>query len=233
MNSEDALLTSATHSINDCWNKIGVQGDFSCPELKRHVHCRNCPVYSAAAAELFDGELPADYSNDWTTHFAQERQTEAADTSSVLIFRIGTEWLALPTVFFVEITEVRAIHSLPHRRGGNVRGLVSVRGELLICVSISHLLGLEDIDEAKKEKHRTTQPRLLVVSHEANRLAFSVDEVEGICRFRNVELLEVPATLAKATAKYTKSVLPWRKGSVGLLDEALLFYALNRSLSLL
>ena len=38
-------------SINDCWNRIGVRGDASCPELEQHVHCRNCPVYSAAAAD--------------------------------------------------------------------------------------------------------------------------------------------------------------------------------------
>ncbi len=37
-------------AIDDCWNRIGVRGDGSCPELKRHIHCRNCPVYSAAAA---------------------------------------------------------------------------------------------------------------------------------------------------------------------------------------
>ena len=36
--------------VNDCWNRIGVRGDRSCPELKQYVHCRNCPVYSAGAA---------------------------------------------------------------------------------------------------------------------------------------------------------------------------------------
>src|SRR4029077_5730556 len=29
--------------VDDCWNRIGVRGDASCPELKHHVHCRNCP----------------------------------------------------------------------------------------------------------------------------------------------------------------------------------------------
>ena len=36
----------------------------------------------------------------------------------------------------------RLIHSLPHRRQGIVLGLVNVRGELLICVSLARLLGI-------------------------------------------------------------------------------------------
>jgi len=37
--------------VNACWTTIGVRGDASCPELKQHVHCRNCPVYSAGARQ--------------------------------------------------------------------------------------------------------------------------------------------------------------------------------------
>ena len=46
----DTSIPFARAGLNDCWNKIGVRGDGSCPELARHVHCRNCPVYSASAA---------------------------------------------------------------------------------------------------------------------------------------------------------------------------------------
>ena len=43
----------------DCWNKIGVSGDLSCPELNTHIHCRNCPVFAAAArAPSSIGVLP-------------------------------------------------------------------------------------------------------------------------------------------------------------------------------
>ena len=49
-------------AIDDCWNRIGVRGDGSCPELKQYVHCRNCPVYSAGAADAARcrraGQLP-------------------------------------------------------------------------------------------------------------------------------------------------------------------------------
>ncbi|MCW1245836.1 chemotaxis protein CheW, partial [Pseudomonas sp. SAICEU22] len=42
------------HAIDDCWNRIGVHGDKSCPLLAEHIHCRNCSVYSAAATRLLD-----------------------------------------------------------------------------------------------------------------------------------------------------------------------------------
>ena len=43
------LVSDNAEAIDDCWNRIGVHGDKSCPLLSEHIHCRNCAVYSAAA----------------------------------------------------------------------------------------------------------------------------------------------------------------------------------------
>ena len=43
--------------IRACWNEIGVQGNGSCPELRKVIHCRNCPVYSKAGVQLLDRPL--------------------------------------------------------------------------------------------------------------------------------------------------------------------------------
>ena len=83
--------------INDCWNTIGVRGDTSCKELVQHVHCRNCPVYSKAAAHLLDREPPSDYIAHWTEQARQAKGTAEQAAISVLIFRIRAERLALPT----------------------------------------------------------------------------------------------------------------------------------------
>ena len=40
--------TPALGTVDDCWNRIGVSGDRSCPELQAHLHCRNCSVSSSA-----------------------------------------------------------------------------------------------------------------------------------------------------------------------------------------
>ena len=226
----DTATPFARAGLNDCWNKIGVRGDGSCPELARHVHCRNCPVYSASAAKLLDADLPAGHLAEWTGHFSSEQQVEEAGTQSVVIFRLGAEWLALPTAVFKEVATLRAVHSLPHRRSGIVLGLANVRGTLLVCVSLGDVLSLEKATETRKEKARVLHRRLLVISRDGNRLVFPVDEVHGIHRCQPRELKEVPATVAKATATYTKSVLAWRDKAVGCLDDQLLFYTLNRSL---
>jgi chemotaxis-related protein WspD len=217
--------------IHDCWNRIGVSGDMSCPELKKHFHCRNCPVYSAAAIELLDRDLPANYLDEWTRHVAQQKPETAGDTQSVVVFRIGLEWLALPTTVFKEIVGIRPVHSLPHRRNGVVLGLANIRGELLVCISLRQILRLEETSELKNEKLRTAEVRMLFIQHQSLRVVCPVDEVFGIHRIHPRELLPVPATLAKATTTYTKGAVSWPHGAIGLLDEDLLFYALNRGLA--
>ena len=218
-------------ALNDCWNKIGVRGDASCPELQIHIHCRNCPVYSAAAIEILDRDLPANYLEQWTPHIAKEQPKAEGDTQSVVVFRIASEWFALPTSVFKEIVGIRPVHSLPHRRSGVVLGVTNIRGELLVCISLRQILRLDEAAESKKEKARAGNARMLFMQHEGLRAVCPVDEVFGIQRFHLRELMAVPTTLAKATPTYTKGVFPWRQETVGLLDEGLLFYSVNRGLA--
>jgi chemotaxis-related protein WspD len=107
----------ARAAIDDCWNRIGVRGDGSCPELKQHAHCSHCPTHAAAAVALLHREAPPDYLADCTRHMAQAPEVGQADGGSVVIFRIGAEWLALPTPVFLGVAALPAIHSLPNRRG--------------------------------------------------------------------------------------------------------------------
>jgi chemotaxis-related protein WspD len=212
-----------------CWNEIGVYGSGTCGELSQFVHCRNCPVYSAAGAQLLDRALPGDYRRESTEHFAQPKKRTVAGKISAVLFRIRNEWLALPTQAFQEVAERRLIHSLPHRREGIVQGLVNVRGELLICVSLSRMLGLGKTAFDKTVKPE--EPRLLVVTWNGHRLVFPVDEVQGIQRFEPDELKPAPATIAKSSHTFTKAILLSRERTIGLLDTESLFASLNRNLT--
>src|ERR1043166_3860216 len=81
----------------DCWNHIGVSGDGTCPELVKVVHCRNCPVYAAGGRSLLEREPPVEYLHEWTQALAEEKDEDtAADTLSVLIFRLGRARLGPP-----------------------------------------------------------------------------------------------------------------------------------------
>ena len=222
----------ATPAIDDCWNRIGVQGDHRCPALAQHIHCRNCPVYASAAAVLLDREAPAGYLDERSLHFAQQRQDLARRTRSVALFRLGAEWLALPSAAVVEVASQRSVHSLPHRRGGSVLGLVNIRGELLICVSLAKSLGLDPVDDGPRtDTPGSAYPRLLVIRVDSGRLVVPVDEMHGIHRFDPEQLRALPVTVQKSTMRHATAMLEWNGRSVGLLDERLVTHTLNRSLA--
>jgi chemotaxis-related protein WspD len=219
--------TNPAPAINDCWNKIGVRGNASCAELKRHAHCRNCATFSAAAIALLERDLPTGYIADWTQHFSQRKQVKDLDTQSAIIFRLGGEWFALPTMAFDEVAEQRTIHALPHRQSGIVLGLANVRGELLICVSLAKMLGVEGPVAIDPKRGKTAITRLVIIRHERRRMAFPVDEVHSIHRYHPRESKSAPATIRKAAAAYTKAMLPWCGKLVGLLDDRLIISTLN------
>ena len=215
--------------VDACWNEIGVRGDSSCPELQKFIRCLNCPVFSNASVRLLDRPLPADYRRERTEYFAQERRPVPSHKSSAVLFRIVAEWFALPTKAFQEIAERRPIHSLPHRRQGIVLGLVNIRGELLICVSLERLLGLPKLQ--LREAPLEPDGRLLVAEWDGSRLAFPVSEVRGVHRFETQEIKQPPMTLTQSSLSLTQGVLYWQERAVGLLDPNLLFSSLNRSLT--
>jgi chemotaxis-related protein WspD len=184
-------------------------------------------LHWSAAARLLDREMPEGYVEERTDIVSTEKRTVEAGTKSIVIFRIGLEWMGLSTKTFQEVTEPGGVHKLPHHVNGVLKGLVNVRGELLLCAALDVLLGLPA--ESGTNDH-TTSGRLLVCNREGNRLAFIVSEVHGVHHFHPRDLKDVPATLAKAAATYTVGVLHWEDKTVGCLDDELLFYALDRGL---
>lgn len=205
--------------IDVCWKRIGIQGDKSCPELPRRSHCRNCPRFSQAAAMLLDRDLPVDHDASPVATADEQHGTG----ESVMVFRLGAEWFALPTLVLDEILRLRTVHSLPHRRHPGLMGLVNVRGELVICVSMAQLL----VGPMAVGDHG----RLVVVRHDGRRLAFPVDEVQHLRNHDPRALRPVPVTLARSASAYTRGLLGWQGAQVGRLDEELVFAALERFLA--
>ena len=213
----------STTPIEGCWKSIGTHGDGSCARLVEHVHCRNCPVYAAAAARLLDVEAPPGYTREWTQLVAAGKPTARIETFAVVIFRVGAEWLALPSGIFKEVAADRLIHALPHRRHEALLGVANIHGELLVCASLRHILGVDIGDVADGMR------RMLVIQRNGDRTVCPVDEVHGIERFQAHALGQVPATLSGAALTFIRGVLSWRQRSVGVLDADLIFHALNRS----
>ncbi|MGL5081108.1 MAG: chemotaxis protein CheW [Microcoleaceae cyanobacterium] len=224
-------------TLNDCWNKIGVMGDRSCGELKTVIHCRNCKVYSAAGRSLLEREAPPEYLQEWTDILSESstQETEvgegtlvrATDTLSVIIFRLGNERLALPVNILQEVTPLYTIHTVPHRRNSVFLGLINIRGETLLCISIRDLLGLEPFTESVDLSNSINPQRMIVAGKNENKWVFPVDEVHGTYRFHINEFKDAPVVISKASEAYTKGVVTWQGKKINFLDSELLFYTLS------
>ena len=223
--------TDSRMETEDCWKHIGVYGDRTCSRLPAAGHCQNCPRYSAMGAALLDREPPGGYAREWAALLAREKEIEARGTISVVILRLGEEWLALSTDIFREVIEVGRVHTIPHRANAALIGLVNVRGEIHLCVSLAALLGHEEPARAVEDERRRAYPRMVVVARRGDRWVFPVDEVQGVHRFHPTEIRNVPVTVSNAAATFTRGVFDWEGKSVGHLDEELLFSAFARSVS--
>jgi chemotaxis-related protein WspD len=186
----------------------------------------------AFATRLLDREVPEASLRESTAHVAAKKSVVEVGTKSIVIFRIGTEWLSMPTDVFQEIGEGRTVRRLPDHRGGILSGLVNVRGELLLCVALGVILGLDKAAEGQQTAKSNSAERLMICKRSDARLAFQVNEVHGLHRYHPRDLRSPPATLAKAAAGiYTLGVVPWKDTIVGCLDDELLFYTLNKGLA--
>ncbi|MDH2081955.1 chemotaxis protein CheW [Pseudomonas atacamensis] len=227
MSASDTL--NVTHedarAIDDCWNRIGIHGDKSCPLLEEHIHCRNCSVYSAAATRLLD------------RYSLQQDQREAVvskveidvKTRSLLMFRLGEEWLGLATRTLVEVAPLQAIHSLPHQRSRALLGVANVRGALVACLSLVELLDLDG--SVAPVSGGRIMPRMLIIAAHGGPVVVPVDEVDGIHAIDERILDAASQSGAQASAKYTRGVLQYRGRSLRWLDEEQLLSAVTRSLT--
>jgi chemotaxis-related protein WspD len=188
--------------------------------------------FSSPAARLLDREVPESYVREWTDIVAAEQEVVETNFRSVLIFRIGSEWLALPTSVIKEIGQRSAVHRLPHRNGGIVQGIVSVRGEVLVCVALETLLGLQETPREAPSGFQVEKERLIVCDVDGDRVAFVASAVLGVHHYLPRNLRDIPATVARSAATYTFGILPWKADqTIGCLDAELVFYALNKGLA--
>ena len=184
-------------------------------------------------ARATDRPLDAADLDSATEHYAKRREAEDTRLESLVVFRLGGEWLGLPTSLLDRVADVPAVHTLPHRRSGATAGLVNVGGDLVVHVSLAGLLGIAAApasDVAGDARRRVVQ-RLLVLTDVRGKLATTVDEVLGIHHHDDTLLRPVPPTLARAASSYTRAMLIVDGHMVGCLDGVRVMRALSAGLS--
>jgi chemotaxis-related protein WspD len=169
---------------------------------------------------LFDQPPSEDYVEDWTERLAAIPEREEGVRVSVVVFRLGGEWFALPIACFAEVGEVRLWRRVPHRSGREFLGFVTVRGELVPCFSLSAFLGGPP---AEADRYA----RILICGEPGRLLAFPVEEVRGVERLTEGLRQSPPATVARAANAYTRFLVESEIGKIAVLDAERLFAAME------
>lgn len=180
---------------------------------------------ATSPASLFDRPIPEGYGREWADRLAaqgEEADAEAnRDEVSAVIFRIGEEWLALPTGACAEIAPIPPLHSIPLRTNAVFRGLANVRGEVQLCVSLHGLFGIPE-----PEPPGAPTGRLLIIEDREGTWAFPADEIAGVHRIPSSLMREGPATLGSGIIR-GRRIFTWEGKTAGLLDIERLFEALH------
>ena len=183
------------------------------------------PRSVAGARRLFDRPPPEGYLEQWAELLAQPLEKKLDATTPVVVFRVGVEWLALPCGAFRENTSTQPIHRIPHREDPVLLGIMSIRGELHLAVSLHALLEIEkDTSDGPGE----ACSRMVVIEKDAETYVAPVEEVHGLHRIAEGELAPAPVTVEKTAATHTRGLFMIEDKSVALLDDELVFCNLRR-----
>ena len=205
--------------IADCWNHIGVWGKQGqvCEKLANVIHCRNCEAFITAGRLLLDRKISPEYQEEWCNLLIKEKNDEKK-SNAVVIFRLGGEWFGLPASIFHEILKSRPVHSIPHNRDPALVGIVSIHGELQLCVSLEHILRIGEenvIERATQEIYE----RMAIIEVEGFKFVFPVSEIRDIHYYADNDLENAPITANASANRCLRGILTWRGQHVGCLDH--------------
>lgn len=214
--------------IDDCWNRIGVQGkgDRSCLELNEIIHCRNCSKFILAGRKLLDREPPVSYKKDWCTQIsaAPDKQNKL---QSIVAFRLGEQWFGLAPKYFHEVIKWNDCHSIPHNISDKLKGIVAIRGELQLCISLDHLLGIKKGCDSWHDVKNNVYKRMVVLSDQDEKYVFPVSEIRDIYHYSTQELGAPPATTQVNSKNVVFGVLNWNGKYISCLDFDALIDLIN------
>ncbi|MHC5009942.1 MAG: chemotaxis protein CheW [Planctomycetota bacterium] len=145
------------------------------------------------------------------------------------IFRLGQETFAVETAYVREVRRPRGVHVVPGRTNEVFRGLVSIRGEIHLCVCLRTLLGLAA--ESEGAPADADGQRLILVERGGDGWAFEVDEVLDFRHFDERRVKDAQVTVAKSAVHFTRGLLEFGDGLAALLDPERLFGGFARSVS--
>lgn len=221
-------------NLKGCWHRIGVWGSEipRCQRLDEVIHCQNCDVFHEASLKVYEKPLPDGYRKEWTEALANDKAKAMFDTRSVIILRLGDEWVAISTTLCKEISSMLKIHRLPHNKSQILRGVVNSGGEIRVCFSLGSVLGIAKAERVFGEGSYAVFARMVVMEIEGSCYVFPTSEIGGLHHYRKRELEELPKTVLASAATYMKGIIKWKDKNVGCLDGDMLISQLERSINI-
>lgn len=209
-----------------CWKQTGVWGDRSCPELVHEIHCHNCPAFAMAGRRLLDRQPDPAYIEEWQRRLAEPPAKALAGQISLVVFSMNGQWFALEVSVFRENGYSLPVRRVPGKSNAVFRGLVNLRGELLLAYSLRSLINPE---LAADDTTSDDGLRFMLCEHESRRYLFDVDVTLGVVRVPEGELSMPPANVGLAMDSYTARLVRMDHAEVALLDSSRVFAALERA----
>ena len=204
----------------------GVEYVHSLPEL---------PGVCGGRAAFFDRPAPEGYLADWSRGWPSrpaldaerrgydeeddQRPCDEGEAVSVLIFRLGEEWLAFRTQTVAEVTLPGPCTGFPTAPTRSLTGIGEPARPGPALRLAARLTGADCTGAS---------PRLVVLRDpdRAEIWAFAADEVLGVQRVPQ-PVARVPLTLVNPAVGFSQAVLSWNERSIGLLDEQRVFSAIR------
>jgi chemotaxis-related protein WspD len=142
----------------------------------------------------------------------------------LFLFRLGEEWLGWPLAQVREVSSFQPLHAIPNQNNPLLKGLVNINGELMLCVSLGLLLGLQRSSGVAESR---LAPRMLVLGTQDESWVVPLSEARGRVGFAASALQAPPHTAGLPQARYSLGVLPWEGKQVSYLDSRAVLQALR------
>lgn len=123
-----------------------------------------------------------------------DRGSEAGGTVRYAVFRVGSEWYALPIECIEEISKLFDTTLVP-KTAPFVVGIGNVRGRVMPVVDVATRLGLSS-------HVRGSESRMLIVRHEGESYALVVDEVRQVVALPANAYEEAPETMPMSRQRF-------------------------------
>jgi chemotaxis-related protein WspD len=185
----------------------------------------------AAGHSFLDRPIPPGRMQEDARLLAEPLPARAGERHSLFVFSLGVEHFGLPGGVLDEVVSDKTVHSLPHQRSEYVKGVVNIRGRLVVCVSLGTLLNVGAGALTVRSTGGRQIPRIVVIRHNGFSVAFPVSRAYGLEPFDPAGLLPLPATLEVIGRHFSQGMIEWHGRTVGCLDPELVFHALERGLA--